>query len=84
MDTPSSRRRFWLSLGGAALVLILGCWLSSGTLAPYGMQSSEPCHYRVNIDDGQFIAVFRMIDGRPASEWQGAVEIGRASCRERV
>jgi hypothetical protein len=76
VDTPS-RRRFWLSVAAASLALLLGCWLSSGTLAPYGMQASQPCHYRVNIDDGQFIAVYRMIDGRPAAEWQGTVVLRR-------
>jgi hypothetical protein len=75
---PLAQRFFWLSVGGAALVLVLGCWLSSGTLAPYGMQSSgEPCHYRVNIDHGQFEAVFRMLDGRPANEWQWSVVLRR-------
>jgi hypothetical protein len=73
-----SRRSFWLSVAGAALVLIVGCWLSSGTLAPYGMQSSgEPCHYRVNIDHGQFEAVFRMLEGRPAPEWEWSVVLRR-------
>ncbi|HTL32201.1 MAG TPA: hypothetical protein VL326_03700 [Kofleriaceae bacterium] len=65
-------------MGGAALVLVVGCWLSSGTLAPYGMQSSgEPCHYRINIDHGQFSAVFRMLDGRPAHEWEWSVVLRR-------
>lgn len=71
------KRRFWLSIGGATLLLILGCWLSSGTLAPYGMQSYGPCHYRVNIDHGQFVRVFWMIDGHPKSEWQDSVVLRR-------
>ncbi|HTL38756.1 MAG TPA: hypothetical protein VL326_36745 [Kofleriaceae bacterium] len=70
-------RRFWLSIGGATLVLLLGCWLSSGTLAPYGMQPGGPCHYRVNIDHEQFHKVFLMLDGRPAAEWSDSVVLRR-------
>lgn len=73
-----SRRAFWLWIAGAGLVLILACWLSSGTLAPYGMQPDDgPCHYRVNIDHEQFRAVFRMLDGRPANEWSSSVVLRR-------
>lgn len=57
---------------------MLGCWLSSGTLAPYGMQPDDgPCRYRVNIDHEQFKAVFRMLDGRPANEWSSSVVLRR-------
>jgi hypothetical protein len=73
-----SRRAFWLSVGGAALVLLLGCWLSSGTLAPYGMQpDGGPCRYRINIDHGQFRAVVAMIEGRPSEKWIWSVVLRR-------
>jgi hypothetical protein len=76
-DAPMSERAFWWFVAGAALVLILGCWLSSGTLAPYGMQIGGACHYRVNIDHGQFSAVFRMLDGAPEQEWVWSVVLRR-------
>jgi len=41
------------------------------------MQPAGPCHYRVNIDHGQFRAVFAMLDGRPAAEWNGSVVLRR-------
>lgn len=76
-DAPLSSRAFWLWVAGAALVLILACWLSSGTLAPYGMQPGGPCQYRVNIDHPHFEAVFRMLDGRPEKEWIWSVVLRR-------
>ena len=75
---PLSRRAFWLWVAAAAFVLLLGCWLSSGTLAPYGMQPDDgPCRYRINIDHDQFKAVFRMLDGRPRDEWMWSVVLRR-------
>ena len=77
-DAPLSPRTFWFWIAGAAFVLVLGCWLSSGTLAPYGMQpDGGPCGYRVNIDHGQFKAVFRMLDGAPENQWIGSVVLRR-------
>lgn len=77
MEAPYSRRRFWLHVGLAALALVVLCWLSSGTLTPYGTQASEPCHYRVNIDHPHFVMVYRMLDGQPAARWQGSVVLRR-------
>ena len=78
MTSEVSPRRFWLTIGLSALALVLGCWLSSGTLAPYGMQvGTTACRYRVNIDHEQFHAVYRMLDGRPESEWMYSVVLRR-------
>ena len=41
------------------------------------MQSYGPCHYRVNIDHGQFVRVFWMIDGKPADQWKDSVVLRR-------
>ncbi|HET9625895.1 MAG TPA: hypothetical protein VFP84_31255 [Kofleriaceae bacterium] len=72
-----SRRRFWSHVGLAALALIVMSWLSSGTLAPYGTQPAEPCQYRINIDHLHFVAVYDMLDGKPAADWQGSVVLRR-------
>src|SRR5215470_5238176 len=80
MNAPASigsRRRFWLSIGLAALALALGSWLSSGTLAPYGTSPTGECHYRINGDDRHFRAVFLMLDGRPRAEWEFSVVLRR-------
>jgi hypothetical protein len=76
-DAPLSSRAFWRWVAGAAFVLILACWLSSGTLAPYGMQPGGACQYRVNIDHGQFKAVFYMLDRRPEQTWVSSVVLRR-------
>ena len=57
--------RFWLHVGAATAVIMLGCWLSSGTVAPYGTYDFGDCHYRMNGDHHQFSAVFAMLDGQP-------------------
>jgi len=72
-----SNRRFWVLIGGAAVAIMLGCWLSSGTLAPYGTNEYGPCHYRVNVDHAQFSAVYAMLDGRPSAEWATSVVLRR-------
>ena len=73
----SDSTRRWMLLGLAAVVLILGCWLSSGTLTPYGTRAYGPCQYRVNIDHPHFVAVYRMLEGRPAEEWKDSVVLRR-------
>lgn len=72
-----SPRRFWVAVGLAALMLMLGSWLSSGTLAPYGTHVHGDCQYRINIDHVHFSAVFKMIDGRPEPEWGYSVVLRR-------
>jgi hypothetical protein len=72
-----SPRRFWLLVGLAALVLALGAWLSSGTLAPYGTHVQGKCQYRVNIDDPHFSAPYRMLEGKPKAEWEYSVVLRR-------
>jgi len=70
-------RRFWLHVTLAALALILGCWLSSGTLTPYGTHVYGDCQYRYNIDHEHFRAVFLMLEGRPEAEWNYSVVLRR-------
>lgn len=72
-----SRRRFWLAVGLAALVLVLGAWLSSGTLAPYGTHVRGECEYRHNIDHPHFLAPFKMLEGKPKPEWEWSVVLRR-------
>jgi len=72
-----SRRRFWLHVSLAAFAMVLGSWLSSGTLAPYGMQVGDECHYRINIDHPHFEAPFKMLEGRPEAEWNDSVVLRR-------
>jgi len=81
-----SSRRFWILVGGAALAIMLGCWLSSGTMAPYGTTTEfygasdsyiDKCGFRMNGDHWHFHALFKMIDGRPKAEWQDAFLLRR-------
>ena len=69
--------RFWLHVGAAAAVIMLGCWLCSGTMAPYGTYDFGACHYRMNGDHGHFSSVFLMLDGHPSVEWDYSVVLRR-------
>lgn len=73
----SQGTRFWLLVGGAALAIMLGCWLSSGTVAPYGTYDFGRCHYRMNGDHGQFQSVYLMLDGQPPARWGYSVVLRR-------
>lgn len=77
VDAPISKRRFWLHVGLAVLALILGAWLSSGTLTPYGTYAQGPCHYRLNGDHWHFRAVYAMLAGKPAHVWSFSVVLRR-------
>lgn len=75
-------RRELLHLTGAALVLVLGVWASSGTLAPYAATLAKPypwapCDYLLNIDHNHFKAVFLMLDGAPRDQWEYSVVLRR-------
>jgi hypothetical protein len=70
-------KRFWLQVGAAAAVIMLGCWLSSGTMAAYGTYDFGPCHYRMNGDHPHFSAVFLMLDGQPSVDWDFSVVLRR-------
>ena len=70
-------KRFWLHVGAATAVIMIGCWLCSGTVAPYGTHTYAPCHYRINGDHEHFFAVFAMLDGQPAVEWDFSVVLRR-------
>jgi hypothetical protein len=72
-----SRRRFWWWIGLAAVALMLGCWLSSGTLTPYGTEGVGRCRYRINGDYRHFRAVFAMLDGHPPQDWNFSVVLRR-------
>ncbi|MEO8845961.1 MAG: hypothetical protein ABI591_14965 [Kofleriaceae bacterium] len=72
-----SANRFWWHVGVATAVIMLGCWLCSGTMAPYGTHTLGDCHYRVNGDHEQFSGVFAMLDGQPAVEWRDSVVLRR-------
>ncbi|HKV06805.1 MAG TPA: hypothetical protein VJ725_01620 [Thermoanaerobaculia bacterium] len=78
----STARRELLHLAGASLVLILGVWASSGTLAPYAATLAKPyvwgpCDYLLNIDHNHFKAVFMMLDGAPRDQWEYSVVLRR-------
>jgi hypothetical protein len=74
--------RLPLTLGGAALLLTLGIWVNTGTLAPYGATLKSPliwapCNYPLNIDNPHFKATFLMLDGAPRSQWAFSVVLRR-------
>jgi hypothetical protein len=73
-----SVNRFWLHVAGATAAIMLGCWLSSGTMPPYGTYVYDTtCHYRGNGDHVQFSAVYIMLDGHPSVEWGYSVVLRR-------
>jgi hypothetical protein len=72
----------WANVAGAGLVLSAGAWLSSGTLSPLANVSDLPlvlenCHYLVDIDWGQHIAPFLMLEGEPRELWAPSVVLRR-------
>jgi hypothetical protein len=71
-----------LLLAGACLLLALGIWVNTGTLAPYGATLEkpllwEPCNYPLNIDHFHFKATFLMLDGAPRDQWEFSVVLRR-------
>ena len=75
MSAPA-RGALWLST--ACLLLSLGVWANTGTLAPYGATLdkplvSDPCKYLLNIDHFHFKAAFLMLDGAPRDQWEFSV-----------
>lgn len=63
-------------------VLVLGIWLSSGTLAPYAATIPiphilEPCHYLANVDHDHFVSAYRMLNGDPREAWQWSLVLRR-------
>jgi hypothetical protein len=76
------RAGFRTQVAGAALLLTLAVWLSSGTMAPYASTyafstATRPCGYLVNIDQPQHEAVFQMLDGQPRERWERSVVLRR-------
>lgn len=76
------RRRELLHLAGACLVLLLGVWANTGTLAPYAATLGnpmvlEPCNYLLNIDHNHFKATFLLLDGAPRDQWEYSVVLRR-------
>jgi hypothetical protein len=71
-----------LRLLGACLLLALGIWVNTGTLAPYGATLEKPllwgpCNYPLNIDHYHFKATFLMLDGAPRGQWEFSVVLRR-------
>ena len=69
-------------LVAACLVLIVGIWVNTGTLAPLGATLdkpfvSEPCRYLLNIDHFHYKASFLMLDGAPREQWAFSVALRR-------
>ncbi|HEX9944067.1 MAG TPA: hypothetical protein VGG03_18805 [Thermoanaerobaculia bacterium] len=77
-----SGRRDLLHLAGACLLLTLGIWVNTGTLAPLGATLEhplvwEPCKYLLNIDHFHSKAAFLMLDGAPREQWEFSVTLRR-------
>src|SRR5690348_3336020 len=71
-----------VSLIATVTILVLGIWMSSGTMAPYAASSglsivTMPCHYLVNVDHWHFKAVFQMLDGENRNLWESSVVLRR-------
>src|SRR5262249_37715551 len=85
---PAPRRplssKFRISLAAAAITLLAGSWLSSGTMTPYAatldpplIRIQKPCGYLTNIDHDHYRAAFWMLQGKPRELWQGSVVLRR-------
>ena len=71
----------------AAFVMLIGIWISSGTLSPYAnslpdenemlLVLDSPCGYLYNGDHSHHKAVFEMLDGAAPSKWEFSVVIRR-------
>jgi hypothetical protein len=71
-----------LQLAFACLLLTLGIWCNTGTLAPLGATLEhpfvwEPCGYLLNIDHFHYKASFLMLDGAPREQWEFSVALRR-------
>jgi len=82
MTAMTGRRRELLHLAGACLLLTLGLWVNTGTLAPGGATLEhpfvwEPCKYLLNIDHFHYKASFLMLDGAPRDQWDFSVALRR-------
>jgi hypothetical protein len=82
MARAAERMGFRVHLAGAAALLALAVWLSSGTMAPYASTYgastvTKPCGYLVNIDQPHHEAVFQMLDGQPRAHWEKSVVLRR-------
>jgi hypothetical protein len=70
-------RALSLHLAAAGAVMVLGIWLSSGTMAPYASTFfcplvTEPCGYLHSVDHPLHEAAFRMLDGQPPERWRAS------------
>jgi len=85
---PYPRKTFPYRLGsfrwhilGSALLLLLGLYCSTGTLAPYAIYNlthQEPHNdYLYNVDHPHFKVLFQFLDGEPRSVWNGAILLRR-------
>ncbi len=75
-------RRDLRHLSGAILLLTLGIWANTGTLAPYAATLEKPmmweaCNFPLNIDHFHFKATFLMLDGAPRDQWEFSVVLRR-------
>jgi hypothetical protein len=85
MNNPLPRcidQSFLLRCLPALLVLVLGMWCSSGSLAIYavtldGPQVSEHCSYLRNIDHGNFVGTYLLLEGFPRHTWEWSVVLRR-------
>jgi hypothetical protein len=74
------RRLFLFAL--PIVVLMLGIWCNSGTLASYAVTHApptvlEPCAYLVNPDHEHFLATYRLLSGAPREQWEESVVLRR-------
>ncbi len=75
-------RRDGLASIPACLLLTLGIWVNTGTLAPMGATLAhpyvwQPCQYLLNIDHFHHKATFLMLDGAPRRQWEFSVVLRR-------
>jgi len=76
------KKIYCVNLFFSCVVLVLGIWCASGTLAPYAATLAKPkvlapCGYLANIDQWHFEAPFKFLDGQDRVHWEASVVLRR-------
>lgn len=82
MTFSPQKKTYCVNLFLSCLILALGIWCASGTLAPYAATLANPkvlppCGYLTNIDQWHFEAPFKFLDGLDRAHWEGSVVLRR-------
>ena len=74
--------RFPVQFALAVCTMMLGIWLSSGSMAPIAGTAvaslpTTPCHYLVSVDHHHYLDAFLMLQGADRRIWEGSFFLRR-------